>query len=141
MKEAKKESSENGFTLVEVVVSVALFAMVMGAVFYFYANSMTNQAKLKEKYTLLRVSREFVDSFINYNTREQSKGLDEKEDFLLEWTMTPVEEKKDVIFASGVPPTAQLNLVHVNVIKKESKQTVLNLDFLVNAVSTDNSTD
>lgn len=137
----KKEPNEKGFTLVEVVVSVALFAMVMGAVFYFYANSMTNQAKLKEKYTLLRVSREFVDSFINYNSREQSKGLDEKEGFLLEWTMTPIEEKKDVFFASGVPPTAQLNLVHVNVIKKESKQTVLNLDFLVNAISTDTSTD
>lgn len=141
MKKTTKGTNENGFTLVEVVVSVALFAMVMGAVFYFYANSMSNQAKLKEKYTLLRVSREFVDSFINYNTREQTKGLDEKEGFLLEWTMTPVEEKKDVIFASGVPPTAQLNLVHVNVINKESKQTALQLDFLVNAISTDSSTD
>jgi len=141
MKDTTKETNENGFTLVEVVVSVALFAMVMGAVFYFYANSMSNQAKLKEKYTLLRVSREFVDSFINYNTREQTKGLDEKEGFLLEWTMTPVEEKKDVIFSSGVPPTAQLNMVHVNVINKASKQTALQMEFLVNAVSTDNSTD
>ncbi|MDQ1354686.1 MAG: hypothetical protein QG657_4995 [Acidobacteriota bacterium] len=141
MKKTKIAANEKGFTLVEVVVSVALFAMVMGAVFYFYANSMSNQAKLKEKYTMLRISREFVDSFINYNTREQKKGLDEKEGFLLEWSMSPVEEKKDVIFSSGVLPTAQLNRVHVNVINKESKQTVLQMDFLVNAVSTDNSTE
>jgi prepilin-type N-terminal cleavage/methylation domain-containing protein len=141
MNNPNRKTKQKGFTLIEVVVSVALFAMVMGAVFYFYSNSMTNQTKLREKYTLLRVSREFVDSFINYNTREQKKGLDEKEGFLLEWTMTPIEEKKDVIFASGVPPTAQLNLVHVNVIKKESKQTALQLDFLVNAISTDNSND
>ncbi|MCU0288624.1 MAG: type II secretion system GspH family protein [Acidobacteria bacterium] len=132
----KKVTKENGFTLVEVVVSVALFALVMGAVFYFYANSMTNQAKLKEKYILLRVSREFIDSFINYSTKKQSKGLDEKEGYLFEWTMSPIEEKKDIIFASGIPPTAQLNMVHVNVIHKESKQTVLNLDFLANAIST-----
>lgn len=141
MSKPNRKTKANGFTLIEVVVSVALFAMVMAAVFYFYSNSMTNQAKLKGKYTLLRVSREFVDSFINYNTREQKKGLDEKEGFLLEWTMTPIEEKKDVIFASGVPPTAQLNRVHVNVINKESKQTVLQMDFLANAVSTDNSND
>lgn len=141
MYKLKIDAKEKGFTLIEVLVSVALFAMIMGAVFYFYSNSMTHQAKLKEKYTLLRISREFVDSFINYNNHKQSNGLDEKEGFLFEWTMTPIEEKKDIIFSSGIPPTAQLNVVHVNVIKKESKQNVLNLDFLVNAISTDRNAD
>lgn len=125
-----------GFTLIEVVVAITIFALVMTAVFYFFSNSMNNQEKLKEKYTILRISREFIDTFIEgWNRSEGMKGSQEKENFILAWDMTPVEEPKDLLFSSGRAPIVQLNLVRLHVIKKETNEPVLDLDFLVNTIS------
>jgi prepilin-type N-terminal cleavage/methylation domain-containing protein len=125
-----------GFTLIEVVVSITIFAMVMVSVFYFFSNSMNNQEKLKEKYTILRISREFIDTFIEgWNRADGLKGSQEKENFILAWDMTPVEEPKDLLFSSGRAPVVQLNLVRLRVVKIETEETVLDLDFLVNTIS------
>jgi type II secretory pathway pseudopilin PulG len=127
-----------GFTLLEVIIAIALLFMVVAAVFYFYGNLMANQGKIKEKYKLLRISRAFVDSFVfrgQASIPGQQKGRLEKEGFILLWNIFPVENKREVLFSSGVVPMAQLNRVHLEILKKENRSRVMELNFLVNVFS------
>ena len=128
-----------GFTLIEVIISIAVLFLAIASVFYFYSNLMNNQAKLKEKYTILRVTREFVDSFIFSNDPDltnKNSGQMEAEGFVLKWDIYPADEKKDILFISGLPPQAQLNRVYLQIVKKETGKKVLDLHFLKNITST-----
>jgi len=126
-----------GFTLIEVLVSITILFLVIAAVFYFYYHSMDNQVKLKEKYRVMRISKEFIESFIFGNDWDLSvinQGQEEVEDFILQWNSYPIQDARDVILTSGVAPKAQLKRVHLRVIKKETGKSVLDLHFLVNTV-------
>ena len=128
----------HGFTLIEVLVSITILFLVIGAVFYFYSHLMDNQAKLKEKYTILRIGKEFVDSFIFGNDPEMlagSGGKREERDFVLRWNIYPAEDERAVLLTSGVAPMAQLKRVHLEIIKKDTGKSVLDLHFLVNTIS------
>jgi prepilin-type N-terminal cleavage/methylation domain-containing protein len=132
-----KRRSE-GFTLIEVLISITILFLVIGAVFYFYSQLMDNQAKLKEKYTILRIGKEFVDSFIFGNDPDmlaRSGGQREERDFILHWNIYPAEDERAVLFTSGVAPMAQLKRVHLEIIKKDTGNSVLDLHFLVNTIS------
>lgn len=132
-----KRRSE-GFTLIEVLVSITILFLVIGAVFYFYSQLMDNQAKLKEKYTILRIGKEFVDSFIFGNDPDmlaRSGGQREERDFILRWNIYLAEDERAVLFTSGVAPMAQLKRVHLEIIKKDTGKSVLDLHFLVNTIS------
>ena len=123
--------------MIEVILAITLLFTVIAAVFYFYSNLMGNQEKVKEKYTLLRVAREFVDSFVFTQDRGlamQKKGRREIEGFILKWNTYPAEEPREVIYSSGIAPTAQLKRVYVRFFKKESNQQVYDMLFLVNVV-------
>ncbi len=129
--------SSRGFTLIEVIVSITLLFIVVAAVFYFYSNMMDNEGKIREKYTLLRITKEFIDSFAFRSADEAAKpggGANEREGFILQWRIYPAEERRDVFFSSGVVPQAQLNRVHLRIVKKETKKQVLELQFLVNTI-------
>jgi prepilin-type N-terminal cleavage/methylation domain-containing protein len=129
---------KDGFTLIEVIIAIAVLFLAIAAVFYFYSNLMGNQAKLKEKYTILRISREFVDSVVfsgDLAVRARNKGRREAEGFILKWDIYPAEEKREVLFTSGIAPLAQLNRVHLEVIKKATGKRVLELHFLLNNIS------
>jgi prepilin-type N-terminal cleavage/methylation domain-containing protein len=129
---------KHGFTLIEVLVSITILFLVIAAVFYFYSHLMDNQVKLKEKYTILRIGREFVDSLIFGNDPEMlasSRGQREERDFVLRWNIYPAEDERAVLFTSGVAPMAQLNRVHLEIIKKDTGKSVLDLHFLVNTIS------
>ena len=131
--------NNRGFTLIEVIVSIAILFLAIAAVFYFYSNLMDNQTKLKEKYVILRISREFVDSMVFSNDpymTERKSGRREAEGFILDWKINPAEEKRDVLFTSGLAPVAQLQRVHLEVIKKKTGKKVLDLHFLLNTIST-----
>lgn len=131
-----KNNRPSGFTLIEVIISIAIFSIVMVAVFYFYSNTMNNQEKIREKYTILRISREFIDSFTaNTENWVTPKGSQDKENFILQWEMNPVEDGKEIIFTSGRAPVARLHMVHLWVIKKETGNAVMELDFLYNHVA------
>jgi prepilin-type N-terminal cleavage/methylation domain-containing protein len=126
-----------GFTLIEVLLAITLLFMVISAVFYFYSNLMENQGKIKEKYALLRTAREFVDSLVFSGDRGLtlgSGGKRETDRFLLRWKIYPAEKPREVIYSSGMAPTAQLKRVHVQFFRKETKRQVLELHFLVNAI-------
>ena len=141
----------HGFTLIEVLVSITILflvikashilvvvVLVIAAVFYFYSHLMDNQAKLKEKYTILRIGKEFVDSFIFGNDPDmlaRSGGQREERDFVLRWNIYPAEDERAVLFTSGVAPMAQLKRVHLEIIKKDTGKSVLDLHFLVNTIS------
>jgi prepilin-type N-terminal cleavage/methylation domain-containing protein len=127
----------NGFTLIEVLISITILFLVIGAVFYFYSHLMDNQARFREKYTILRIGKEFVDSFIPGNDPGMlagSGGQREERDFVLRWNIYPVEDERAVLFTSGVAPMAQLKRVHLEIIKKKTGKSVLDLHFLVNTV-------
>ncbi|MCP5048975.1 MAG: type II secretion system protein [bacterium] len=132
-----KRSRAGGFTLIEVVVSIALLFMVVAAVFYFYSNLMDNQGRIKEKYALLRIAREFVDSFAfsGGGGLNMDGGRREIEGFMLMWTSEPAEDEREVLFSSGVLPVAQLKRVHLQIFNKMTRQQVLELDFLLNTIS------
>ncbi len=136
MKRTAPKTSESGFTLIEVIVAIVIFSMVMAAVFYFYSNAIDNQGKLREKYTILRISRQFVDSFtagaVPWDGR---RGQQDMGDFVMDWKMFPVEDGREVVFTSGRPPLAQLNVVRLRVIKKETNLQVYSLDFLFNTIA------
>ena len=129
---------DNGFTLIEVIVSITILFLVVASVFYFYSHLMDNQAKLKEKYRVLRIGKECVDSFIFGNDPgllTVKKGRREIEDFILLWEMNPVEDGREVLFTSGLAPLAQLQLVHLELLKTNTGNNVLDLHFLVNTIS------
>jgi hypothetical protein len=112
--------------------------MAVAAVFYFYSQSMEHQAKLKEKYRILRIGKQFVDSYIFSTDPEKltmTDGKREVEDFILQWNVYPVEDEREVIFTSGLLPLAQLKRVHLEIIKKTTGKSVLDLHFLVNTIS------
>lgn len=128
----------HGFTLIEVLVSITILFLVIGAAFYFYSQLMENQVKLKEKYTILRIGKEFVDAFVFGNNPEMlalSGGQREERDFVLRWNIYPVEDERAVLFTSGVAPMAQLKRVHLEIIKKDTGKSVLDLHFFVNTIS------
>jgi prepilin-type N-terminal cleavage/methylation domain-containing protein len=127
-----------GFTLIEVLVSITILFLVIGAAFYFYSQLMENQVKLKEKYTVLRIGKEFVDAFVFGNDPDRlvrSGGQREERDFVLRWNIYPVEDERAVLFTSGVAPMAQLKRVHLEIIKKDTGKSVLDLHFFVNTIS------
>ncbi|UCH94033.1 MAG: type II secretion system protein [Candidatus Aminicenantes bacterium] len=129
---------KDGFTLIEVLVSITILFLVIASVFYFYSHLMDNQAKLKEKYKILRMGKEFVDSFIFGSDPEIlsiTGGQREVEDFILRWNIYPAEDERAVLFTSGVAPMAQLKRVHLEIIKAETGKSVLDLHFLVNTIS------
>jgi prepilin-type N-terminal cleavage/methylation domain-containing protein len=129
---------DKGFTLIEVIVAITILFLVVASVFYFYSNLMENQAKLKEKYRILRIGKEWVDSFIFGNDPELlmvKKGQRKVEDFILRWEMHPVEDGREVLFTSGIAPLAQLQLVHLELLKTNTGNNVLDLHFLVNTIS------
>ena len=129
---------KRGFTLIEVIVSITILFLVVAAVFYFYSHLMDNQARLKEKYRILRIGKEWVDSFIFGNNQELlavKKGQRQIEDFILLWEMNPIEDGREVLFTSGLAPLAQLQLVHLKLLKKNTGKSVLDLNFLVNTIS------
>lgn len=133
----QKAKKDNGFTLIEVILAITLLFMVVAAVFYFYSNLMDNQGKIKEKYILLRVAREFVDSFVFTQDRGlalQKRGRREIEGYILEWRIAAAEPPREVVYSSGIAPTAQLKRVYVRFIKKDTGNQVLDLHFFVNAV-------
>lgn len=133
----EKNNDGRGFTLIEVVVSITLLFMVVAAVFYFYSNLMDNQGKFKEKYALLRISREFVDSFVFSSDRAeamQKGGRIIVEGFILRWRVSPVEKKREVLYSSGMPPMAQLHRVHLQIFKKQGGKQLLELKFLANII-------
>jgi prepilin-type N-terminal cleavage/methylation domain-containing protein len=128
----------HGFTLIEVLVSITILFLVIGAAFYFYSQLMENQVKLKEKYTILRIGKEFVDAFVFGNNPEilaVSGGQREERDFVLRWNIYPAEDERAVLFTSGVAPMAQLKRVHLEIIKKDTGKSVLDLHFFVNTIS------
>lgn len=132
--------NNKGFTLIEVIIAIAVLFLAVASVFYFYSNLMDNQAKLKEKYTILRISREFVDSLVfsnDFDVTGKGKGRGRREagGFILAWDIYPAEEKREILFTSGIAPLAQLNRVHLQVIKKETGKRVLELHFLINSIS------
>jgi len=127
-----------GFTLIEVIISITVLFLAVASVFYFYSNLMNNQEKLKEKYTILRITREFVDTLIFSNDpdmTDKNSGRLESEGFILKWDIYPAGEKRDVLFTSGLQPQAQLKRVYLEVIKKETGKKVLDLHFLKNTIS------
>lgn len=131
------ELCKHGFTLIEVLVSITILFLVIGAVFYFYSHLTDNQVKLKEKYAILRIGKEFVDSFIFGNEPDilaRSGGQREERDFVLRWNIYPAEDERAVLFTSGVAPMAQLKRVHLEIIKKNTGKSVLDLHFLVNTI-------
>ncbi len=108
----------------------------MGAVFYFYSNQANHQEKLKEKYTVIRLARQFVDNVINdASNRYGESGSEETEGFILEWKRYPAEDRRDIVLSSGLPPQTQLHLVHLQVFKKETGNNVLELHFLRNRIT------
>lgn len=125
---------DRGFTLIEVVVSILLFSIVIGSVFYFFSNSMQNQIKLREKYRLLRISRESIDFFIN-NSSVEKYGRREKEDYIIEWEIYPAEEKRKMMYMGGGASFVQLKLVHLRVKKKGDKESEFDYNFLINGLS------
>ena len=131
------ELCKHGFTLIEVLVSITILFLVIGAVFYFYSHLMDKQEKLKEKYTILRIGKEFVDSFVFGNNPDMlagGGGQREERDFVLRWNIYPVEDERAVLFTSGVAPMAQLKRVHLEIIHKDTGNSVLDLHFFVNTV-------
>jgi len=126
-----------GFTLIEVVVATTLLFMVTGAVFYFYSNLMDRQGKIKRKYIVLRLAREFMDGFV-FNHQQLPRyapgGKSEREGFRLEWNTAPAEQAREVLYSSGLPPMAQLHRVNCRIINLESGNQVMELNFLVNII-------
>jgi prepilin-type N-terminal cleavage/methylation domain-containing protein len=129
---------KRGFTLIEVIISITILFLVVASVFYFYSHLMDNQARLKEKYRVLRIGKEWVDRFVFGNEPELlavRKGQREVEDFILLWEINPVEEERDVLLTSGIAPLAQLQLVHLELLQKRTGKSVFNLHFLVNIIT------
>jgi prepilin-type N-terminal cleavage/methylation domain-containing protein len=132
------EAKKSGFTLIELILAITILFMAVAAVFYFYSQSLEHQAKLKERYRVLRIGKQFVDSYIFSTDPEKltmTDGKREVEDFILQWNVYPVEDEREVIFTSGVLPLAQLKRVHLEIIKKTTGKSVLDLHFLVNTIS------
>ncbi|MCP4217096.1 MAG: type II secretion system protein, partial [bacterium] len=135
----RRRHKAGGFTLIEVVIAITIFAMVAGAVFYFYSNQVDNQIKLKEKYSLMRLTRQFIDTFTgDENNRNIENGSTEMEDYVFEWTLHAVEKPREVRMTSGLAPLAQLKLVHLQVFRKKNGGQVLSLDFLFNTIRSRN---
>ncbi|MCP4150048.1 MAG: type II secretion system protein [bacterium] len=135
-KSALNKTHNQGFTLIEVIVAITLFTMVIGAVFYFYSNYMNNQAKLKERYAVMRISRDFIDAFISDPANIDSPGgTEEIEGFILDYQLYPAGKKEEVLLTSGRPPMAQLKVVHLQVIQKNTGKNLLDLHFLYNTIS------
>lgn len=130
----KEKTRHHGFTLLEVVIAISLLFMVVAAVFYFYANMMENEGKIREKYTLLRITRQFVDAFVFRSADEAGEGTKEQEGFILKWKIFPAGERRDIFYSSGIVPQAQLNRVHLWVLHKNTKKQVMELQFLVNTI-------
>jgi type II secretory pathway pseudopilin PulG len=129
---------KQGFTLIEVIIAITILFLVIGSIFYYYSQVMENQAKLKEKYRILRIAREFVDSMVFSNDTvmlAMTEGKSEIEDFQLRWHVYPVEDGREVLFTSGILPLAQLKRVHLEIIKKGTGKSVLDLHFLLNTIS------
>ncbi len=132
-----RKTKAGGFTLIEVLVSIALLFMTIGAVFYFYSHMMDNHSRLKEKYKVLRIAREFVDSLVfghNPAMLSAKSGSKAVENYLLAWNIYPSGEPKELLFTSGIPPMVQLKRVHLQIFKKGTSRAILELQFLVNTI-------
>ena len=124
-----------GFTLLEVVIAIMIFMIVMVAVFQYFSGMMNHQEKIKEKYRLIRVARETIDSFLNTPDGAESGSI-EKEGFLLKWEIFPAEDKRRIPYTGGATTFAQLKLVHLTILRGRGREEVARYDFLVNDYST-----
>lgn len=124
-----------GFTLLEVVIAIMIFMIVMVAVFQYFSGMMNHQEKIKEKYRLIRVARETIDSFLN-NSAVSETGSFEKEGFLVKWEIFPAEDKRRIPYTGGATTFAQLKLVHLTILRERSREEVARYDFLINDYST-----
>ena len=124
-----------GFTLLEVVIAIMIFMIVMVAVFQYFSGMMNHQEKIKEKYRLIRVARETIDSFLNNPPTEES-GSVEKEGFLIQWEIFPAEDKRRIPYTGGAATFAQLKLVHLQVLSARDRDELARYDFLINDYST-----
>jgi prepilin-type N-terminal cleavage/methylation domain-containing protein len=119
-----------GFSLLEVLISILILSLIVLSVFYFYSGIIGNQQKLNERYKILRISREFIDNF-----REiKNYGKEEREGLLLEWEAFPIEEPRKMMrSAGGLDRFLQLKLVHLEILRKSNKKSLLSLNFVYNA--------
>ena len=124
-------AGNRGFTLIEVLVSITIFALVIVAAFYFFSGTIDNHRRLSEKYVLLQTARQFIDSFDS----GESTGVEEDDVYRIEWQAFPLHEPRRM--AGGGMQTRlreglQLRLVHLEMIEKEGDKISLRLDFLTN---------
>ncbi len=126
---------QRGFTLLEVVIAIMIFMLVMVAVFQYFSGMMNHQEKLKEKYRLIRVARETIDSFLDNSVTAES-GSQEKEGFLINWEIFPAEDKRRIPYTGGATTFAQLQLVHLTIRKSGDRKELAVYDFLINDYST-----
>lgn len=120
--------NRRGFSLLEVILAISIFAVFCSSVFYFYSSAMTSHEKFKRKYTELRLLREFVE---NFQSHEES-GSQEKEGFVLEWQAQAVEAARKIESGEGVANQMQLKMVRVQIREKEKKNWLQELQFLYN---------
>ncbi len=133
--QAAGNTAGRGFTLIEVVIAIMIFMLVMVAVFHYFSGMMSHQEKLKEKYRLIRVAREAIDSFLDKSAVEES-GSWEKEGFLIKWEAFPAEDKRRIPYTAGATAFAQLKLIHLTIHTAGERTLLAAYDFLINDYST-----
>ncbi len=123
--------NKKGFTLIEVLVSITLFFITMVSVFHYFSNHIQNHNKISEKYKILRITKDFIDSF-KWSTPLQKEGTSNIEEYVIKWKMFPIEDKRRVLNTSGRLTYFQLSLVKMSLINKNSKKQLYKTSFLVN---------
>jgi prepilin-type N-terminal cleavage/methylation domain-containing protein len=120
-----------GFTLIEVLVSISVLALMIVAAFHFFSGAMDNHRRLSEKYLLLQQARQFIDSFDS----GEWAGVEDGGVFRFEWQAFPLHAPRRMSgggMETRMREGLQLRLVHLEVIEKDRDKTSLTLDFLTN---------
>lgn len=120
--------NQRGFSLLEVIIALVMFSSFAASVFYFFSGAINSHGKLKQKYTQLRVMREFVD---NFESREKEDVV-EKEGYVLAWKAYELEKKRRMQGKQPLRNYLQLKLIHVDMRKKGKKDILTSFDFVIN---------
>jgi type II secretion system protein I len=124
---------KQGFSLVEVLVALVIFSSFAIAVFHFYGNAIDLNGRFAEKYTAIRIAKEFVDTFQLEDEKQQ--GQVKKEGLVINWKLLPVEKQRKLITRDPVATFITLKLVDAAIVVDNTDIVLHSFHFLVNEVS------
>ena len=109
--------NENGFSLIEILISLTIFAVGLLAISSLQIGSINSNAKARRSIEAVTVAQEQVETLMTsvYSNVNTSGPISVNNRYSVSWTVAaPVENTKDVVLAVSWPEGTETRSITIN---------------------------